>query len=95
MTLQEKLDQVASTLRRALGPDELRELDAAIDRLRMLQLLEHGLAVGDVMTATYFRANIPAAWRADYETQLRAAQEFAAARSKDVRAVVWRGLPPR
>jgi flavin reductase (DIM6/NTAB) family NADH-FMN oxidoreductase RutF len=49
---------------------------------------------GDVMTATFFRANIPAAWRAGYEEQLRAAQEYAAARSRDIRAVVWRGVPP-
>ena len=49
---------------------------------------------GDVMTATYFRANIPAAWKPAFETQLRAAQEFAAARSRDIRAVTWRGLKP-
>jgi peroxiredoxin len=49
MTLQEKLDQVASTLRRALDPAELQELDEAIDRLRMLQVVEHGLAAGDVL----------------------------------------------
>lgn len=50
---------------------------------------------GDVMTATYFRAHIPPAWRATYETQLRAAQEFAAARSREIKPVVWRGLEPR
>ncbi len=49
---------------------------------------------GEAMTAAYFRAHIPAAWRPAYETQLRAAQEFAAARSRDIRAVVWRGLKP-
>ena len=49
---------------------------------------------GDVMTAAFFRAHIPAAWKQDFETQLRAAQEFAAARSRDVRAVTWRGLTP-
>ncbi len=46
---------------------------------------------GDVMTAAYFRANIPLQWKAAFETQLRAAQEFAAARSRDIRAVTWRG----
>jgi flavin reductase (DIM6/NTAB) family NADH-FMN oxidoreductase RutF len=49
---------------------------------------------GEVLTAAYFRAHIPAAWRPAFETQLRAAQEFAAARSRDIRAVVWRGLKP-
>lgn len=51
-------------------------------------------ARGDVMTAGYFRAHMPPAWRPGYEAQLRAAQEFAAARSRDIRAVVWRALPP-
>ena len=49
---------------------------------------------GEVMTASYFRAHIPPGWRSAFETQLRAAQEFAAARSRDIRAVVWRGLKP-
>jgi len=49
MTLQDELDQVASQLRRALSPGELEELDDAIDRVRMLQLVEEGLAVGDVL----------------------------------------------
>ena len=55
----------------------------------------HGAATaarGEVMTAGYFRANMPAEWRKDYEEHLKAAQEFAAARSRDIRAVVWRGL---
>jgi len=47
---------------------------------------------GEVMTAAYFRAHIPAAWKTTYEEQLRAAQDFAAARSRDIRPVVWRGL---
>jgi len=47
---------------------------------------------GEVMTAGYFRANMLPAWRKDYEEHLQAAQEFAAERSRDVRAVVWRGL---
>jgi flavin reductase (DIM6/NTAB) family NADH-FMN oxidoreductase RutF len=47
---------------------------------------------GEVMTAAYFRAHIPSAWKPAFEAQLRAAQEFAAARSRDIRAVLWRGL---
>jgi flavin reductase (DIM6/NTAB) family NADH-FMN oxidoreductase RutF len=45
---------------------------------------------GEVMTAGYFRAHIPAEWRGAYEEQLRAAQDFAAARSRDIKPVVWR-----
>jgi hypothetical protein len=47
------------------------------------------------MTATHFRANMPPAWRAEYEALLRAAQEYAAERSRDIRQVVWKGLNPR
>jgi flavin reductase (DIM6/NTAB) family NADH-FMN oxidoreductase RutF len=47
---------------------------------------------GEIMTAAYFRANLPAAWRKDYEDHLKAAQEFAEQRSRDIRPVVWKGL---
>ncbi|PYP51982.1 MAG: hypothetical protein DMD45_05990 [Gemmatimonadetes bacterium] len=49
-------------------------------------------AQGDVMTAAYFRANMPAEWRAEYETLLRAAQAYAAERSHDIRPVIWGSL---
>ena len=55
----------------------------------------HGAAPaarGDVMTAGYFRANLPPAWRKDYEDHLKAAQDFAEQRSRDIRPVVWKGL---
>ncbi|HVH09962.1 MAG TPA: flavin reductase family protein [Gemmatimonadales bacterium] len=58
----------------------------------------HGAAqapTGRVMTAAYFRTNMPAAWRAEYEALLHAAQGFAAERSRDVRPVIWRGLEHR
>ena len=42
----------------------------------------------EVMTAEYFRANLPAAWRDDYLRLLGVAQEFARERSGDIRAVV-------
>lgn len=48
-------------------------------------------ARGQVMTAAYFRANMPAQWREDYEDHLVAAQRFAEERSRDIRPVVWRG----
>jgi flavin reductase (DIM6/NTAB) family NADH-FMN oxidoreductase RutF len=47
---------------------------------------------GEVMTAAYFRANLPAEWRRDYERQLKDAQEFALARSRDVKPMIWPGL---
>jgi len=55
----------------------------------------HGAATaprGAVMTAGYFRANLPTAWRKDYEDHLKAAQQFAEERSRDIRAAVWNGL---
>ena len=48
----------------------------------------------EVMTAAHFRANLPPAWRGEYERLLHAAQAFAEQRSGDIRAVVWRGLSP-
>jgi flavin reductase (DIM6/NTAB) family NADH-FMN oxidoreductase RutF len=50
---------------------------------------------GAVMTAGHFRAHMPAAWRAEYERLLGAAQAFAVERSRDIRAVVWRDLRGR
>lgn len=51
-------------------------------------------ARGEVMTATHFRAHMPAAWRKEYEAGLKTAQQFAAERSRDIKPVVWRGLAP-
>jgi flavin reductase (DIM6/NTAB) family NADH-FMN oxidoreductase RutF len=47
---------------------------------------------GEVMTAGYFRANMPAAWHKEYEAGLEAAQRFAEERSRHIVPVVWRGL---
>lgn len=47
---------------------------------------------GDVMTASHFRANMPADWRKEYDGLLAAAQRFAVERSRQIQAVVWRGL---
>jgi flavin reductase (DIM6/NTAB) family NADH-FMN oxidoreductase RutF len=47
---------------------------------------------GDVMTAAYFRANMPSEWHAEYRRQLAAAQEFARQRSRDITPLVWRDL---
>src|SRR5207302_1088765 len=40
---------------------------------------------GNVMTAAYFRANMPPPWRSEYEALLRTAQAYAAERSRDIR----------
>jgi flavin reductase (DIM6/NTAB) family NADH-FMN oxidoreductase RutF len=55
----------------------------------------HGAAAeprGEILTAAYFRRHMPAAWRRDYEEHLRTAQAYAAARSADIRPLLWRGL---
>ena len=49
---------------------------------------------GEVMTAAYFRANLPAAWLDEYRTLLAAAQQFALERSGDIEPLVWRDLAP-
>jgi len=56
----------------------------------------HGSAggpTGRVMTAAQFRAQMPAAWRAEYQALLQAAQRFAVERSRDIKPVIWKGLP--
>jgi len=50
-------------------------------------------ATGTVMTAAYFRENMPPQWRAEYEALLAAAQRFAAERSRHIKPVIWRDLP--
>jgi flavin reductase (DIM6/NTAB) family NADH-FMN oxidoreductase RutF len=49
---------------------------------------------GDVMTAAYFRANMPLEWRKEYEALLGAAQRSAEAASRDIKPLVWRGPAP-
>jgi len=48
---------------------------------------------GEVMTAGHFRANMPPAWRKEYEAGLEAAQQFARERSRHIVPIVWRGPP--
>ncbi|MBI1967610.1 MAG: flavin reductase [Gemmatimonadetes bacterium] len=54
-----------------------------------------GAAKGEVMTAAYFRAHIPETWQGEYVAQLKAAQDFAERRSRDIRPVIWRELAGR
>lgn len=49
MKLQDELDAINQNLLQVLDPADRAALAAAIDRLRMLQLVEQGLAVGDVL----------------------------------------------
>jgi flavin reductase (DIM6/NTAB) family NADH-FMN oxidoreductase RutF len=45
---------------------------------------------GELLTATCLRTNMPAEWRTEYESKLKEAQEFAEARSRDIKPVVWK-----
>jgi flavin reductase (DIM6/NTAB) family NADH-FMN oxidoreductase RutF len=45
---------------------------------------------GELLTASYFRANMPAEWRQEYEGKLKEAQQLAESRSRDIRSVVWK-----
>jgi flavin reductase (DIM6/NTAB) family NADH-FMN oxidoreductase RutF len=45
---------------------------------------------GELLTASYFRTNMPAEWRTEYEAKLKEAQGFAEARSRDIKPVVWK-----
>ena len=49
----------------------------------------------DVMTAEFMRANLPAHLREHYLRNLTAAQDWARERSRDIRAVIWKGLKDR
>src|SRR6266550_942935 len=45
---------------------------------------------GELLTATYFRANMPAEWRVEYEAKLKEAQQVAVEMSKKIKPVVWK-----
>ena len=45
---------------------------------------------GELLTATYFRSNIPPAWRVEYEAKLQEAQQVAAEMSRTINPVVWK-----
>jgi len=44
---------------------------------------------GDVMTAAYFRANLPKAWKGDYERLLKEAQGHAEEASRNIALEAW------
>lgn len=45
---------------------------------------------GELLTATYFRTNMPSEWRVEYEAKLKEAQAYAETRSRDIKPVVWK-----
>lgn len=45
---------------------------------------------GELLTATYFRSNMPAEWRIEYEAKLGEAQKLAAEMSRNIKPVVWK-----
>lgn len=45
---------------------------------------------GELMTATYFRANMPAEWRIEYEVKLAEAQRMGVELSRNIKPVVWK-----
>ena len=45
---------------------------------------------GELMTATYFRSNMPAEWRLEYEAKLQDAQRIGAELSRHIKPVVWK-----
>ena len=45
---------------------------------------------GELMTATYFRSNMPAEWRPEFEAKLQDAQRIGAELSKHITPVVWK-----
>lgn len=44
---------------------------------------------GELLTATYFRSNMPAEWRTEYETKLKDAQQLGEKMSREIKPVVW------
>jgi flavin reductase (DIM6/NTAB) family NADH-FMN oxidoreductase RutF len=45
---------------------------------------------GELLTATYFRSNMPAEWRVEYEAKLKDAQQVAEEMSRNIKPVVWK-----
>jgi peroxiredoxin len=47
--LEDRLERLRAEVRRSLDPQQRAALAAVLERLRMLQIVEHGLAVGDTL----------------------------------------------
>lgn len=46
---------------------------------------------GELLTATYFRSNMPAQWRTEYEAKLKDAQRMGEEMSRNIKPIVWKG----
>jgi hypothetical protein len=45
---------------------------------------------GELLTAGYFRSNMPAEWRVEYEAKLAEAQQTGAELSRNIKPVIWK-----
>lgn len=45
---------------------------------------------GELMTATYFRSNMPAEWRIEYEAKLAEAQSIGTEMSRNIKPAIWK-----
>jgi flavin reductase (DIM6/NTAB) family NADH-FMN oxidoreductase RutF len=50
---------------------------------------------GELLTATYFRSNMPAEWRIEYEAKLKEAQQLGDELSRNIKPVVWKSIQRR
>lgn len=60
-------------------------MDTGSSTLFLGDVVEVGSGNGELLTAAYFRANMPADWRAEYEAKLKDAQEAAAELSRTIK----------
>ena len=73
----------------------INAMDAGSSTWFLADVTDLGRGPGrDILTPAYLRANLPEAWRETYLRNLAAAQAWARERSRDVRALTWRGLRP-
>jgi flavin reductase (DIM6/NTAB) family NADH-FMN oxidoreductase RutF len=75
----------------------INAMDTGSSTLFLGDVVEAGFGAGaaprgEVMAAAYFRANLPAEWRQEYEAGLEAAQRFAERKSRDIQPIAWRGV---
>jgi peroxiredoxin len=66
MGLREKLDALRQRLRPSLDPEDRAAVDGAIERLGMLQIVEHGLAAGDTLPDFALRDSAGRSVTSDY-----------------------------
>jgi flavin reductase (DIM6/NTAB) family NADH-FMN oxidoreductase RutF len=73
----------------------INAMDAGASTFFLADVVDLGRGPGaTALTPAYLRANLPESWREVYVQNLAAAQAWARDRSRDVRAIVWKGLTP-